>query len=154
MRQYRIKTREHRLVKQRERRLATKKHCPNCNNLMGSEAKQCRVCYYKSMIGQRSNAWKGGIHRHSQGYIMLHKPQHPRASKQGYVLEHILIWEQSHDQPLPKGWHIHHLNAIKDDNRPINLLALSAFKHSMILSAMSKRIQVLEARLRNQGHLL
>jgi hypothetical protein len=46
-----------------------------------------------------------------------------------YRAEHILVWEEAHGKPLPKGWVVHHLNGIKDDNRPENLLALSRGAH-------------------------
>jgi len=88
------------------------------------------------------------------GYIGILKPNHPRANTKGYVLEHILIWEEAHGKPLPEGWVIHHLNGIKDDNRPRNLIALPSKKHYLILQAKAKRIQELEAMLNNQGHLI
>jgi hypothetical protein len=40
-----------------------------------------------------------------------------------------LVWEKTHGQPLPKGWVVHHLNGIKDDNRPDNLLACTRGEH-------------------------
>lgn len=90
----------------------------------------------------------------SGGYVLVRTQQHHRANKYGYVLEHILNWEQAHGKPLPPGWVIHHLNGIKHDNRLDNLVALPNKKHAHILEAKAKRIQALEAALRNQGQLL
>jgi hypothetical protein len=81
-------------------------------------------------------------------------PQHPRANKDGYIQEHIVVWEQTHNKPVPQGWHVHHLNGIKNDNRPRNLVALPSTKHYLILQAKARRIQELEALLNNQHQLL
>ncbi len=104
--------------------------------------------------GQNNPRWNGGRMRAKGGYIAVLKPGHPRACKNSYVLEHILIWEAFNGKPLPEGWVIHHLNGIKDDNRPSNLLGLPARKHHLILQAKAKRIQELEALLRGQGQLI
>ena len=79
---------------------------------------------------------------------------HPRANSKDRILEHIWIWEEAHGKPLPKGWIIHHLNGIKDDNRPKNLMALPNKKHYLVLQAKAKRIQELEALLNGQHQLL
>ncbi len=97
--------------------------------------------------------WKGGRVKIKDGYIRLLQPNHPRQHG-GYVLEHIFIWEEVNGKPLPKGWIIHHLNGIRDDNRIVNLIAMPDHKHRRLLEAKAKRIQELESLLSNQGHLL
>ena len=52
---------------------------------------------------------------------MLFMPAHHRAATHGYVMEHIVVWEHTHGQQVPEGYVIHHLNGVKDDNRPENL---------------------------------
>ncbi len=100
--------------------------------------------------------WKGGRVKTANGYITVYKPDHPRATggNRKYVLEHILIWEEAHGKPLPQGWIIHHINGIPDDNRIENLIALPRKKHYLVLQAKAKRIQELEALLKNQKQLL
>ena len=104
--------------------------------------------------GENHPNWKGGRRLREDGYVDIYLPEYPRARKEGYVLEHILVWEQTHGKSLPPGWIIHHLNGIKSDNRPENLVALSNKKHSLVLQVKAKRIQELEGLLRNQGQLL
>ena len=106
-----------------------------------------------SRKGEQNRNWKGGI-KHSHGYILVSAPNHPRATKQGYVRQHILIWEEAYGKLLPKEWVIHHYNGIKDDNRLGNLLAMPSKKHDIFISSLQKRIFELEAKLKNQGILL
>ncbi len=81
------------------------------------------------------------------GYIEVLNRDHPRANKNGYVLEHILIWEQVHNRRLPKSYIIHHLNGIRDDNRPRNLKAMPRGEHHgyLVDQALKRRIRELEA---------
>uniref|UniRef100_A0A6M3L837 Putative homing endonuclease n=1 Tax=viral metagenome TaxID=1070528 RepID=A0A6M3L837_9ZZZZ len=97
--------------------------------------------------------WQGGRKKPRSGYILLYRPDHPRAVKR-YVPEHILVWEETHHQSLPDGWEVHHINGIKDDNRSKNLLGMRKGKHRLIIPELQKRIQQLEAQLKSQGQLL
>ena len=85
---------------------------------------------------------------------MILSPGHPRADTDGYVREHILMWEKAHGKPLPKGWIVHHLNGVRADNRPANLFGMEGKKHRFLLAEMQRRIQELEALLKLQGQLL
>jgi len=89
-----------------------------------------------------------------QGYIVIKNPEHHRANSLGWIKEHMIIWEQSNGKLIPDGWVIHHLNGIKHDNRPINLVALPSMKHGIVLQAKAKRIQELEGLLNQQHQLL
>lgn len=95
--------------------------------------------------GERRHTWKGGRRKSSKGYVYVLNPNHPRADRQGYVAEHLLVWEKTHGKLLPEGSVIHHLNGIKTDNRPENLVALRTTKHSHVLRAKAERIRHLEA---------
>jgi hypothetical protein len=83
-----------------------------------------------------------------RGYVRVYKPDHPRARKNGYIGEHVLVWEDTHHAILPEGWHIHHLNGIKNDNRPENLVAMSDNTHRRVLSEKAHRIKLLEEKVR------
>lgn len=86
--------------------------------------------------------WKGG-RRRARGYVELHDPTHPRARGNGYVAEHIVIWER-HNGTLPDGWHVHHANGVKDDNRVENLQAMPSRNHVGYIAMQSRRIRELE----------
>lgn len=124
------------------------------------ETQRCLSCYVKQWVktrdykGKNHPNWRGGRVRRSGksgpgDYWAIHNPEHHRADKDGYVMEHIVIWEEAHHQLLPKGWVIHHLNGIKDDNRPKNLLAMSRRGHSPGLATkeVQKRLREVEAEL-------
>lgn len=79
--------------------------------------------------------WKGGrvIYR---GYVFLHIPEHPHASRRGYVQEHIVIVVAARGGvPLPTGAAVHHVNGVKTDNRPENLVVCNDNSYHMLLHA-------------------
>lgn len=88
----------------------------------------------------------------SGGYIKILAPNNFRADKRGYVQEHIVVWENYHKKALPKGWIVHHLNGIKNDNRPENLLAIPQRQHSswLVMKAQAERIKELEQQIKGK----
>jgi len=91
--------------------------------------------------GQGNPGWKGGKHLDHKGYITVLVR---RLNRSLYVPEHILVWEKTHNCPVPKGYVIHHLNGIKIDNRPENLSCLPKKKHDELIPEMAKKIRMLE----------
>jgi hypothetical protein len=71
--------------------------------------------------GSANPNWKGGRTYHKKGYVMLLHPSHPRASSNGYVLEHILVMEEILGRPLEADEYVHHINGVRSDNSPANL---------------------------------
>jgi hypothetical protein len=82
--------------------------------------------------GPDNPGWKGGRCARQNGYILIHKPEHPTAKRDGYVLEHRYVYETTRGVTLPPSVIVHHINGIKTDNRPVNLIASRRGDHSRI----------------------
>lgn len=77
-----------------------------------------------SRPGALNQNWKGGRIETVHGYILIHKPEHPFASKSGYVPEHRLIVEEIIGRILDKKNQVHHIGE-RNDNRPHQLIAFT-----------------------------
>lgn len=66
------------------------------------------------------------------GYIQLFIPEHPNARGDGYVFEHTWIVAKAMNKPVPEGSHIHHVNGVKSDNSPGNLVVCSDQYHKLL----------------------
>jgi hypothetical protein len=121
--------------------------------LLRGRAEGLRLAFARKQVrrefprGDASPHWRGGRRKSSQGYIEVFRPDHPKARPNGYVFEHRIVWEQQHG-PLPDGWHIHHVNGTKDDNRSENLVGMPARDHMRYISMQSARIYELEGEVR------
>ena len=76
--------------------------------------------------GKRSYNWKGGKMK-SNGYWWIFKPEHPRANKNGYIKQSILVAEKCLKRYLTKEEIVHHIRN-KDDDRPKMLYLFSNIK--------------------------
>ncbi len=62
-----------------------------------------------------------GRSKSQQGYTLIWDKENPMANKGGYVMEHRLVMATVLGRNLSKDEIVHHLNGVKDDNRPENL---------------------------------
>lgn len=65
------------------------------------------------------------------GYKTILKRDHPHATKPNfYIKEHRLVMEKKLGRYLKKDEMVHHINGVKTDNRPSNLVVLTRSAHS------------------------
>lgn len=102
------------------------------------------------MKGAGNPHWKGGRKLDPRGYVEVLCREHPRARNGKYVYEHILVWERIHGTCLSRDFVIHHLNGVKGDNRPENLIALKVGTHhaALVTQALQLRLRELEEYVR------
>lgn len=74
---------------------------------------------------------KAELKKTSKGYRQVLMPEHKRADINGYVMEHIVIYEKETGIEVPPNCCIHHLNGIKDDNRIENLCMMTNSAHTV-----------------------
>ena len=107
--------------------------CPDCGVEIARCSKRCRDCGKKSRIakitGPGNYAWKGGRRKDQFGYILIRIGPGENGKQTQYRPEHILVWEAANGS-LPRGFIVHHINHIKDDNRLENLEAMPRSQHN------------------------
>ena len=96
---------------------AMRSPCPKCGELKARTSTVCEKCC-PSFAGHLNPNWKGGSRRHQKGYIQISStdPDRPK-----YVFEHVLVMESVVGRRLVSGENVHHINGVRDDNRPENL---------------------------------
>ena len=99
--------------------------CPTCGSYKKHNAKQCQKCYLSKRIGDNHPSWKGGLLKNN-GYIYILNHQHPSSDNKGYIARTHLIAEKIINRFLKKSEVIHHINGIKNDDRPENLYLFSS----------------------------
>lgn len=84
--------------------------------------------------GQKNGLWKGGRTQASNGYVLIRVGTgHHLADIRGYAYEHRLVAEQKLGRRLLDGEQVHHINGIKNDNRPENLEVVPSMAHHRVL---------------------
>lgn len=112
------------LANQRPKRQETKDKLRRAQKRYWTEKRRQR------RSGKGNPYWKGGRHLSSKGYVYVRCIEHPRASKTGYIFEHILVMEKHLGRYLDGDEVVHHVNGNKTDNRIKNLVLMSRFEHT------------------------
>lgn len=69
----------------------------------------------------RNAFWRGGAVPDKHGYILIHWPDHPAATKGGYVRQHRILMERTLGRPLRDEEVVDHRNGDTSDNHDENL---------------------------------
>ena len=77
--------------------------------------------YGMDKFGKNNSMWKGGKIKDKNGYVFLLKHNHPFSHKTGYIKRSRLVMEKKLGRYLTPEEVVHHINEIKDDDRPENL---------------------------------
>jgi hypothetical protein len=77
--------------------------------------------WMKGRKGELNPSWKGGKYAKSDGYILVYQPDYPSVKNNGYVRQSRLVAEKCLGRYLTSQEVIHHINEVKDDDRPKNL---------------------------------
>lgn len=121
----------------------------------------CLSCSNRKIADSNTGAqhpnWRGGYTLSKEGYVYIHhsvldpadqKLVSSMLTNHNYVLQHRLVMAKRINRPLKSNEHVHHMNGIKDDNRPENLMLCSPTSHRQeekrIIDALKARIRELE----------
>lgn len=94
--------------------------------------------------------WNFQGRRKACGYVYVYQPDHPDACQgqlTGYVLEHRLVLEKKLGRRLRANECAHHINGVKDDNRPSNLIALTFSAHRTLHASGQRLSQATRRKL-------
>lgn len=91
-----------------------------------------------SKIGSSNGHWKGGVVTKKDGRTLLHRPDHPFCSKDGYVLRYRIVMEEHLGRHLKPSEIVHHKNHDHTDDRIENLEIMDRGEHMKIHGNLDK----------------
>lgn len=94
----------------------------------------CYTRYNRNGTPNRQRLPNGSPRKIKGGYI------YRTVSKNKLQYEHITIAEKALGKPLPKGAEVHHVNRIRSDNRPENLVICPSHAYHMLLHARQRKL--------------
>lgn len=95
----------------------------------GVNTEKIRKNHIIKNTGENNPFWKGGIIQDADGYVYILKPEHPGATKTGYVKRSHLVAEKMLGRYLYPDEITHHKNGIRNDDRPENIKVTTRKKH-------------------------
>ena len=90
----------------------------------------------KQLSEEHKNSISIGSRKHdfyiNNGYAYVRKPSHPKAKKGGRIKRSTLVAEEKIGRYLYSNEEVHHINRIRDDDRPDNLVVMTKNKHASL----------------------
>ncbi|KKN74855.1 hypothetical protein LCGC14_0386040 [marine sediment metagenome] len=121
------------------------------------EFKHCVSCSRKLQFRVRSShpSWKGGRFYSADGYVFIRlqadDPFFGMADSHNAVREHRLVMARHLNRCLLPWEIVHHLNGIRDDNRPENLEVLPTSGYHISDTILKSRVGRLEVLVEKQS---
>lgn len=120
-------------------RFRVSRTCPLCGSIFDTSPSQERIYCSRACMGaakyrrplDRLHNGKPAV-LDNYGYVRIFVPGHPAATRTGWIFEHRWVVEQALGRYLRRDENVHHVNHIRDDNRPENLQLLSHSAHSSV----------------------
>ena len=98
---------------------------------------KCKIWVVGVTANPQTQLPQGGDKTLATGYVRLYMPNHPRATNSGQVKRAIINLEKKLGHPIPSGFVGQHLNGIKTDDAPNNLIAISKHEHDALHARMT-----------------
>src|SRR5687768_11429589 len=122
-----------------KRGIRQKRHCLYCENQVKeywyngrfkNYSKTCEKHHgYEKRRGKFNPSWRGGrIKRQGYIYILVDERFYKRGMSR-YKAEHQIVAEKKYNRKIEKIEVVHHLNGVRDDNRPENLVIIRRKGH-------------------------
>lgn len=92
--------------------------------LSEEEKRKLSIAKTKKGIGHKK--------KRKDGYNYIYFPDHPKCTKDGYIMEHDLIMECYIGRWLKEKEVVHHINHKRDDNRIENLQLMTTSEHARL----------------------
>lgn len=142
MKKYGIEGRHYHTEKSKSR-ISEAKFGTHCVGRKWTEEQKKNLSKAKNGVFIKPTKYGGHIKKRCDGYNAVYCPDHPRATKEGYVMEHILVMEEHIGRHLEPKEVVHHINKIRDDNRIDNLKLMTVSEHA--------RFHLNERRMKKKG---
>src|SRR6187551_1201193 len=118
----------------RDQNVVKQCECGRCNEIIFVRDSHRRIRHFAHNHHHfRENHWdwKGGI-KYSRNYRYILIPDYPRADKEGYVAEHIYVYQEYNKVCLLPWAEVHHIDPVREGwclNLPFNLIGVMKSEH-------------------------